>query len=66
MTTPTAVEVHPGAEAVGDFFHFDKIVSTRMEKRELSPASHVQGVRLNRTIFLRGERPARVCDCMAL
>jgi hypothetical protein len=38
MTTPTGVEVHPRAEAVGDFFHFDKIVATRIEKRELSPA----------------------------
>jgi hypothetical protein len=28
--------------------------------------AHVQGVRLNHTIFPREERPARVCDCMAL
>ena len=28
--------------------------------------SHVQGVRLNHTIFPREERPARVCGCMAL
>jgi hypothetical protein len=38
MTTHTGVEVHPGSEAGGDFFHFDKIVATRIEKRELSPA----------------------------
>jgi insertion element IS1 protein InsB len=28
--------------------------------------THVQGVRLNHTIFPREERPTRVCDCMAL
>jgi hypothetical protein len=35
MTTPTGVEVHSGAEAVGDFFHFDKLVLTRLEKLAL-------------------------------
>ncbi len=30
------------------------------------PRPHVQGVRLNHTIFTREERPARVDDCIAL
>jgi len=32
----------------------------------INPETHVQGVRVNRTIFPRGERRARVCDCRAL
>ena len=38
----------------------DKVVAV------LSPVAHVQGVRLNHTIFTREERPARVDDCIAL
>ena len=41
-------------------------VLTAIKSRAGSPPAHVQGVRLNRTIFPRGGRPARVCDCMAL
>jgi hypothetical protein len=33
---------------------------------ELHLNPHVQGVRLNHTLFPREERPTRVCDCMAL
>ena len=38
----------------------------RVLMRPLSQAAHVQGVRLNHTIFTREERLARVDACIAL
>jgi len=42
------------------------LLAIDQERTNASLVTHVQGVRLNHTIFPREERPARVCGCMAL